>query len=438
MRIDRLCALALPLLCFPTTMQAQQQGISMTLDELFRSADEHSRSLRIHAFKVEEADKALRTARQERLPQIDASLSFSYLGNGRVWDRDFSNGMKAPIPHYGNNFALAASQVVYSGGAVSSRIEMAKIAGEMAGEEERQSRGDVRFLITGYYLELYKLDNQIRVYDRNIALTDELIASTRARYEQGTVLENDLTRYELQKENYKLARTRMENDRHVLNYRLNKLAGLDEQTYIMPDTALLALLPTAEPSAAWQREAAASAPRLSLSELNIRLSTRQEKLFRSEQLPKVALVAEEHLDGPVTIEVPVLNNNFNYWFVGVGIRYSLSSLYKSRSKIRQARLETMRHTEELSRARDEVACAIEDDYTRYGEAVHEAEVLRTNVKLAGQNYATTHTRYVNGLALATDMLEVSNALLDAELQWANARANIQYTYYKLRHTSGTL
>ena len=55
-------------------------------------------------------------------------------------------------------------------------------------------------------------------------------------------------------------------------------------------------------------------------------------------LPKIALVAGEHLDGPITIEVPVLDNNFNYWYVGVGIKYNLSSLFKNNKKVRQATL----------------------------------------------------------------------------------------------------
>lgn len=49
------------------------------------------------------------------------------------------------------------------------------------------------------------------------------------------------------------------------------------------------------------------------------MNEQKVKLERSELLPKIALVAGEHLDGPITIEVPVLDNNFNYWYVGVGI-----------------------------------------------------------------------------------------------------------------------
>lgn len=418
---------------------AQQNGTAMSLDELFRLADENSRSQKIHTFKVDEAAKAVASARDERLPQIDAALSVSYLGNGYVCDRDFTDGMKAPIPHYGNNFVLTASQIIYSGGAVSGGIRMAEIAGRIAEEEKQLGRNDLRLMVASYYLEMYKTDNQIRVYDRNIALTEELIASVRARYEQGTVLENDITRYELQLENYRLAKLRLENSRHLMNFRLNRLVGLDDnQTVAIADTARLALCPDVAPTADWQQTAAREAPSVAMSELAIQLSEQQERIVRSESLPKVALIAEEHLDGPVTIEIPALDKNFNYWFVGVGVSFNIASLYKNKSRTGRARTETMRHREELEKTRDDLACAVEDACTRYREAMHEKTTLEKNVQLATQNYRTIHLRYTNGLSLATDMLEVSNALLDAELRLANAHADVQFAYYRLKHTAGTI
>lgn len=51
------------------------------------------------------------------LPTIDAKAEFSYIGDGVMTDRDFSNGIHADMPHFGNSFVLKASQVDYSGGA---------------------------------------------------------------------------------------------------------------------------------------------------------------------------------------------------------------------------------------------------------------------------------------------------------------------------------
>ena len=124
------------------------------------------------------------------------SLSASYWGNGKLWDRDFGNAMTIDMPHFGNNFALEAQQVVYAGGAISSGIRQAELGKLLAELDLQKNVQEIRFLLVGHYLNLYKLDNQIKVLQKNMELTDEVIANMKARREQGTVLKNDITRYE--------------------------------------------------------------------------------------------------------------------------------------------------------------------------------------------------------------------------------------------------
>lgn len=87
------------------------------------------------------------------MPSVDVSLSASYLGDGWIADRDFSNGANAPMPHFGNNFAIEASQVIYAGGAISNSIAVAKLRKQLARLDKVRNREDIRFLLVGNYLE---------------------------------------------------------------------------------------------------------------------------------------------------------------------------------------------------------------------------------------------------------------------------------------------
>ena len=103
------------------------QEMLLGVEEMFRLADRNSVSIKAYGTGREAADEALKAAKSQRLPDINASLSASFLGDGRLWNRDFSGGTGIDIPSFGNNFALEASQVIYAGGAVDSRIELAQI-----------------------------------------------------------------------------------------------------------------------------------------------------------------------------------------------------------------------------------------------------------------------------------------------------------------------
>ena len=415
-----------------------QDTYVLSLEQVFALADENSKVMKAEDAALLEAQQAVCVAQSGRLPDIDLSLSASYLGNGLLMDRDFSNGQKIRMPHFGNNLAIQATQLIYGGGAVTNGIAMAKLKEEMAGVNREAARSRIRFMLTGFYLDLYKLQNALKVYDRNIELTKVVLRDTKARNEAGVALQNDVTRYELQLKNLELARRRVANTTEILNYDLATMLGLPADAQIQPDSTIINQSLPVQDIDYWQLQAQSNAHAVKQSALAVEIGERAEQLARAERRPTVALVAAGNLDGPITIEVPVLNNNFAYWYVGVGVSFKLSSLYKANRSIKQARLGTELSRRNRDTALEQTSLAIQSDYTRYMEAYDEVATLEKSVQLANENYAVVENRYRNDIALVTDMLDASNQLLEAELQLVNARINVIFNYYKLKNTSGNL
>ena len=414
------------------------QSRTMGIEEMFRLADENSKSIQTYRTGKEVSDENLKAAKAQRLPDISASLSGSYWGNGKLWDRDFSNATKIDMPHWGNNFALEAQQVVYAGGAISSGIELAELEKQLAEMDWQKNRQDIRFLLVGHYLNLYKLHNQIEVLHKNLELTDQLIANMQARLEEGTALENDITRYELQRETLRLQLAKVEDACKIANHQLVITLHLPEGTVVQPDTTLNDSRIQTLSEANWQELAAQNNLNLQQAETGIKVNRQRVKMERSERLPKISLVAAEHLDGPITIEVPVLDNNFNYWYVGVGVKYNISSLFKNNRKLKAARLNVRKAQETYELAQEQTNHAVQESYVNFLTSFTDLRTQQKSVELADQNYSVTNNRYQNDLALLTDMLDASNMKLSADLGLVNARINVIYNYYKMKYITHTL
>lgn len=410
----------------------------MGIEEMFRLADENSESIRIYKTGKEAADGQLKAAKAQRLPDINLSVSASYWGNGRLWDRDFGNATKIEMPHFGNNFALEAQQVIYAGGAINSGIELAELNKLIAELDQQKNRQDIRFLLVGYYLDLYKLKNQGYVLEKNIELTDQVIANMVARREQGTALKNDITRYELQKETLKQQLTQVKDACKILNHQLVTTLHLPRETKIIPDSTLVNIPIQTLSEQQWQDMAGKSNLTLQQTQTGVQINEQKVKQERSERLPQIALVAAEHLDGPITIEVPVLDNNFNYWYVGIGVKYNISSLFKNNRKLKQARLNVRKAQETHRLTIEQVENAVQANYTNLQTAYSDLRTQEKRVELANENYSVTNNRYQNELALLTDMLDASNAKLSADLGLVNARINVIYHYYKMKYITHTL
>lgn len=438
-RLMYVLLLGAALTSMPVSVQAQTEALDSGLRRLFDVAEAHNVSLRSMKDNLKASEAGVRAAQAARLPDVTGEASVSYLGDGRIWDRHFRHGAKAHIPHYGNNFALKAQQVVYSGGQISAGIEMARQQAEMSALSVDEQRQQVRLMLVGLYLQLHSLSNQQQVYQKNAELAQSLIAQMCKRREQGVTLRNDVTRYELHLQEVNLGIATLEDEMDVARRQLQTALGTDSVfVELLSEQAFDEHSVSREAEADWQQLAAQSHAGLQKATLGIDMGETSERMERAAMRPKLALVAEDHLDGPVTIEVPPLNKNFNYWYVGVGVSYDFSSLYKARRKVKQARLATAVAADQCADTRQRVADAVHAAYVAVGTARTQLDTQLKNVQLACENYEVVCRRYENGLALVTDLTDAANVKLDAELALANARISYIYSYYSLRHAAGVL
>lgn len=410
----------------------------MTLEEIFRSADSNSAQLRPSLTAQTEAEREVSVARAGRLPDVSASMSVSYIADGFTTKRDFSDYAKAPIPHLGTGLSLSISQPLYTGGAITGGIDMARLKSTAARFASDMQRDNLRFRLTGYYLDIYRYSNLRQVVESNIAAAEKVLAEMRARYEQGTALQNDITRYELLVSGLRLELIRLDNTLDILNTDLVATAGLPDSLVVEPDSALLSKALPDNGEAWWQQEAQVNAPSLALAKNGVAIGRKAETLVKAERLPKVGIQAGWTIDGPILVEIPPINRNLSYWYVGVGVSYNLSSLYKSNKSLAKSRIATRKAMDELDAARQNVELAVRADHVRYLEAYEELMTQEKSVELAERNYRTISTRYSADMALITDMLDAAASRIEAQQLLVNARINIIYYYYKLLFTTGKI
>ena len=333
---------------------------------------------------------------------------------------------------------LEAQQVVYAGGAIDAGIELATLQHQQAQVGEQQLRQQQRFLALGQYLEIFKLKNREQVVSQNIELTQRLIDDIKAKHEQGMVLKNDVTRYELQMETLSLNLKKLEDQRHILNHRLCNQLGIEGE--IIPNEMIL--LDSEEMSGTveegWQTIAMNSAPGIQQADIGVKMARQELKLAKSDMLPKVSLVAANKFNGPFTYDLPPVDKNINFWYVGVGIKYSISSLFKQTKKVRQAEVRSRLAKQAQAVVAEELDNQVQQAYTYYLQAYVELETQKKNVQLAHQNYQVVNERYLSQLALITDMIDASNLKLDAELKEVDARIGIIFAYYRLKYIAGQI
>ena len=440
--------------CVPTYAQHR-----MSLQSLFDLADQQNQRIKVSEAALKAAEEGVVSAKSAMLPSVEFNLQGSYTGNAFLMSRDFSasgtteyivpglgpqqvkNG-KQPTPHWGNSFTAQACQVIYAGGAIHSGIEMAKLGRQLAELDVEKNRQEVRFLIAGYFLDLCKLQNQLLVIAKNIELTEKVIEQMKARREQGTVLKNDLTRYELQLQSLLLTKTQLNDAKEIIRYQLSTAIHLPEGENLEVDTQSLEKeeleLKALTSEESWQQIAAEKNIDIRQASLATEITEQKIKNTRAASRPSVAVVAENNLFGPYTSDLIPKDANVNVWFVGIGVKYNLSSLWKNKHAIRKAKHENIQALERVKLAHEGIGNGVQASYTNLLTSSVEVTTQEKQVELADQNYTVVKNRYDNDLALLTDMLDASNMKLSADMALVNARINMLYNYFKLKYITNTL
>lgn len=434
-------------------------SIRLDLPTLFRLADKESRLLRVSEHELSAAEQQVRQAKNSLLPDAHIDLSGSYIGDAYLMSRSFStegttkvilpglgeqtvNNGRQPSPHWGNSLSVEATQVIYSGGALTAGVQMAKIGEQLAQLDLQKNRQEVRFMLTGYYLDLVRLCNQLDVIDNHISLTMEVIEQMKAKERAGVVLHNDLTRYELQLKQLELTRLQLQDALSIIRHQISTALHLPAHQLLVPDTAAVAQqieqLQNSLSEIDWQQSANNSNINIRQSAAAAQISDQQVRLTQAASIPTIAAFIKDELFGPYTNDLIPVNANVNAWFVGIGIHYDLGSAWKNHRAIKRSKAERDKAYEQVELAREQVSNQVHAAYTRFLTSFTEVDTQSKQVELANENYDTIEKRYNHELALLTDLLDASSIKLQADMTLVNARVNLLFNYFQLKYITHSL
>lgn len=423
-------ALSVLIAAFPALFFSQQIK-QMTAGEVAELAVRNHQQLKVSAQNIDIAKQNTNIVKLQKLPTITASTSQFYLGDAVAIDKDFSNSAKVPMPHYGSSYAVQATQLIFKGGLVNKSIEMAGLREQLSELDLEKNKQDVKFLVISNYLDVYKIMNQEEVFQNNKKLALERLKNIQKFYQQGMVTRNEVIRAELAIKNLDQGILALANNRKILTYNLNIALGLSSDTEIVP-TESLENKDAGIGMEYYTHLAHDSNPLLKSAKKNIDVADKNIEIIKTDNMPTIAGFGGYTLQRPITTRNPVLDMYSGGWQTGVSLSYNIDSLYKTKEKVKLGELQKNQANDAMTLVQQNVDMSVNAAYTKYQEAIQQAEILNDSKRLAEENYKITEAKYLNQLAVQAEMIDAQNQKLQSELDYANAEINVLYQYYN-RH-----
>lgn len=369
-------------------------------------------------------------------PDLEIGLKGGIIGQPVVFQNGLSNPTYPDTPDWSQNYTVDFNQPLYQGGKIRRSIQKADIETEIARLQRMTNQADIKLGLLNQHLTLFTLFKRHLVLTRNIEESERRLQDIRQMKKEGLITNNDVLRSEMQLTNDRLSLQETENSIHIVSQQLNLLLGNDRNPIITPDTTLLQRATPLDSYDEYLLSAYEQAPDMQLLRKETELAQNQIEIDRASRRPNINLYASNTLARPITRTMTDLYNN--NWNIGLSVSYPLSSLFKNGHKIKESQLQVAVQKKEEELKKQQLQMDIYSAILRHKEALQEEEAWELSVRQAQENYRIMQNRYMNQLAILTDLLDANSVLLNAELQLTSSRTRIIYTYYQLQKACGRL
>jgi len=422
------------------SVAAQQQSLS--LEQAVEMGVKNSKPLKQSNAKLEEAISAVTIAKQEQLPNASVSGSYLRLSAPSIDMKSSSSGGSGGSGSSGGSmpkvnqamYGIANVSVpLFQGGKLRFGIESARYLQQAAELDVDAQKEEVILNIIQAYVNLYKADAAVKLVQENLQQSQQRVTDFSNLEQNGLLARNDLMKAELQSSNTELSLIEAKNQRDLANASLNILLGLPEDAQVTAqiDTSFS----PSDLKALVDYQTSAMNDRAEKQSLDFRkqAAESQVKVTRAALLPGLSLSG-----GYVAADIPNFLTITNAVNIGVGVNYSISSLWKNKAKVNQAnaRVKQMVTAEQI--LDDQLKLQVRKEYLGILNDQKKEQVYQSATDQATENYRIVKNKYDNSLATTTDLLEADVAQLQARLNQALAKADMIVDYHKLLLATGQL
>jgi len=415
--------MALTLSACWTTLAAEP----WTLERALEQALSQNPDARLAQERISVARAGLEQANAGFWPRLQFQSSYTRTDNPMMVFGSMLNQHAVPSnPNFNDvpgaddlNVRGIVTMPLYQGGRTKAGREAAKANTEAARQDNEAVRNALGFEVARTFHTVLKTREFIRAADAGVLSYQTNLTIAQRRLQGGTLLKTDVLDIEVRLAQAREDLVRARNANALAIRALRNLLGIEEGDFTVAD----------------------SAPRVASPESGD-YSRRAELAAAAHR----ARAAEEHVRGAKSGYQPRLNAfgsldyDYGWKFEGEGTSYTAGALLQwdiwdgqlTRAKVQEARANLNSAREEQRKVRLALSLEAEQARLELEDANERLHVTAQAVETAAESTSLTRTRFDQGQAISTQLMDSETALIAARVRRAEAEADQRIAVAALR------
>ena len=382
--------------------------------------------------RIEEAQATAAMAKATDYPLVNLSAEYAQTNTpmysfGNILNQGaFDNTIDFNDPGRTDNLNLKAEIAyrLYNGGRDRAEIEAAEAATGISRSNLVAVHQRLGFEVIKTFQAIIQAEEMVKVRQAALEAITASLNVGKARYDAGDLLREDLLNLDLQQsrasEDLILSQHNLELTKRSF---LNLLGLHDGEVTLSNDSATQQQIPV---SVDFQNRQEL----IQLRGLEL-VSLAQLKKAEGDGLPTVDAFASYQVDGGL-----VLEEAGDSWMAGVKMNYNLFDGKRTSSTVAKMRARVLEIQGRIKKTELALNLEIQQAELDYQQAEKRLSVTEKMVSVAEEGTRLRRARFVEGVILASDLIDFEMRLSDAQARQLTARARYQVAIANLRRVAG--
>ena len=425
--------------CFSVTY-AEELKKPLSLAESITMALEKSTSVRAADYGIKGADYERKAARTDFLPKITTEYGYTRFNEDphikypavefSPYPTDMKIGKK---DRYQWNSYL--KQPLFTGGALVSSYEIAKLGLDIAKESWSKAKQDVVLQVKEAYFTILKVEKIKKVTLQAVEQVKSHVDVAQAFYEEEMIPKNDLLEAQVRYAQVKQNLIRADNGVQIAKAYFNTVLRQDVNEQVEVED-ILDYRPEVFSLENCIKEAIQRRPEIKEVNLNSERAKKGVRLAKSRFFPTLSLIADYQKMGD---HADLRGNPYEdaeSWKVTTLLSWDIWEWGKKHYQVSASRTKVAQAEELKKQVGDAIALEVKESYLNLREAEKNISVAKTAREQAEENFRLNQERYNEQMATTTDVLDAQTLLAGAHSNYYNALSDYHIAKARLERAVG--
>lgn len=424
-----------------TIFSAQAQTRTISLEEAVQLGVQNSKQLKLAQNKIDRAVSQLEQAKDETMPTAKVSAGYSH---ALMLSRSFAipsadgsdpKAIKFPFDNTLYQGTISVNEPIFAQHRFRYAKESANLLIQSSKLDADKDKDEIVYNIINSYINFYKIQQNLKIVAQNMEDVDQKLTEIKKFESQGLATKNDVLRFQLEKSNIQIQQVELEHSLKVVNYNLDILLGLPENTMVQVQDVVYKL-DMNESSDVYMKQALQDRKEFGSLNYQDKLADINIKKIHDEKLPTVGVGGNLYYINPTKALFPKGASYLAPVVIGINASWDITGFFKNKNKATEASIQKQEVSSTRDVLTDQVKMDVNRSYTQYQQTLETIKLLNDAVVQATENERITESKFKNNLVTTTDRIEAQTLLYQSRLNLELAKADATAAYYTLLKSTG--